>query len=241
MTRSIVLFALLASAAPALAQQGTAAYTVTTQIDVQLPPGMEAYADQIPTSQTVEREVLFTEAATLTRNAPRDPAAEPERRGRRMMMRAPERVVHDDLDTGARTEKTDFLDRSFLITGTAPTFAWRLTGDEATFLGYPCQKATTMRDSVAVEAWFAPGIPASVGPDGYGGLPGLILVLTEDEGKRTFVATRVSLEAPVAFSAPTEGQRVTRDEFDRIVREKIEEMGGPSGRFGGRGITIFRN
>ncbi len=261
MTRLPLLALLLASAtvasaalAPAArAQQGTVTYEVTTTIEITLPPEMQQYADRIPRTQTQTRVLAFTEAATRPTEPTRDAAPDRPRRGERggrpdrpgrggpMMMqmgtRAPS-VSYTDLDAGTRVLQTDFLGRTFLVTSDVPTYAWRLTGEQAEYLGYPCQKATTMRDSVAVEAWFAPGIPASVGPDEYGGLPGLILLVTEDGGRRTFVAQSVALEPPAAFTAPTEGRRVTRAEYDQIVREKTEEMGGSRGLGGATIIQI---
>ena len=93
---------------------------------------------------------------------------------------------------------------------------WRLTAERSTFLGYDCQKAVATQDSTTYEAWFTTQILASVGPEHYGGLPGAILVLTRDEGQKTYVATAVSLEPvdPQMIAPPTQGQRVTQEERD---------------------------
>ncbi len=148
-----------------------------------------------------------------------------------------------DHDAGTSVERRDFLGRTFLIEGEREPLPWRLTDEQAEFLGYPCMKATLQRDSSTVEAWFTPQIPVSAGPEQYGGLPGLILVLSENDGRRTFVATEVSLDGlgEDTIEAPTEGRRVTQEEFDRIVAEKMEEMGGERGGRRGRGRVIIRS
>ena len=152
-----------------------------------------------------------------------------------------EDVLYVDHQAGTSLHKFDFLGRTFLIEDEPDPPAWRLTDEQAEFLGYPCFKAVLQRDSTTVEAWFTPQITVSAGPQRYGGLPGLILVVSEDDGRLTYVATDVSL-APLAsgaITAPTGGRRVTRDEYARIVEEKMRELEMESG--GRRGLIIRRN
>jgi GLPGLI family protein len=118
------------------------------------------------------------------------------------------------------------MSRTFLIQSTQPSFAWKLPGEQSEFLGYTVQKATAMQDSTVIEAWFTPEIPVSTGPGLYGGLPGLILVVSVDGGHETFSATEVSLGdlEEGAMTAPEDGQQVTREEYEAIVAEKLEEL-----------------
>ncbi len=57
-------------------------------------------------------------------------------------------------------------------------------------LGHKAFKAVLQRDN-QVTAWFTPNIPASHGPSGYGGLPGIILHLSTD--KYEFAATEIRI------------------------------------------------
>ena len=233
---------LLFLAAPAFAQadpaplEGTVQYEVTTRLDIQLPDELAHMADQFPSSRTEDKLLLFREGVSLLKDAPEDEEVQDfESGGMRMMFRSnADDALYIDRDTGERIEQRDFLSRTFLIEGEPEALAWRLTDEQAEFLGYPAYKATAMRDTVAVEAWFTPEIPASVGPGPYGGLPGLILVVTEDDARRTFIAREVAL-APLeedALEAPRKGRRVTQEAYDEIVREKLEEM--QRGRGGNR-------
>jgi GLPGLI family protein len=94
---------------------------------------------------------------------------------------------------------------------------------------------------VVVTAWFTPQIPVSNGPGEYSGLPGLILELNVD--RTTILCSKIVMNPKVAESIkPLEkGKEVSREEFNKIVKEKTEEMrenfrgrGGRRGmRFGG--------
>jgi GLPGLI family protein len=93
-----------------------------------------------------------------------------------------------------------------------------------------------MLAEVTITAWYAPEIPVSQGPEGYWGLPGLILEVSD--GRTSILCSKVALniKEKVTIKAPAKGKKVTQAEFDKIVAEKMEEMrqmGGPGGR-GGR-------
>jgi len=107
-----------------------------------------------------------------------------------------------------------------------PAFEWKLTGEQAEFLGYVVHKATAQQDSSTIEAWFTPQIPIPGGPATYGGLPGMILVVSVDESQVQYSATAVSLTtvAEGVIVRPTEGEAVSRERYEEIVAEKLEEL-----------------
>jgi GLPGLI family protein len=159
-----------------------------------------------------------------------------------MMGDQAKKETYSHFDEEVVIEKRDFMGRTFLITGTPAPLAWRLTDERSEFLGYLCQKAIATRDSTTIEAWFTPQIPVPAGPGTYSGLPGLILVVNENDGQRSIVAKELSLEplGEDAIVAPEDGKQVTRAEFDAIVEEKMKEMGAErSGNGGAR--FIIRN
>jgi len=130
-----------------------------------------------------------------------------------------------DLGDGSYVEVREFLGRSFRIPQDRPAFAWKMTGEAATFLGYPVYQAIAKVDSTTIEAWFTPSIPVAAGPAQYGGLPGLILTLAVDSNRVVYTATAVDTTTAVAkIKAPSEGSKVTRAEYDKIVAEKRDEM-----------------
>ena len=80
-----------------------------------------------------------------------------------------------------------------------------------------------MLDSAAVEAWFAPEIPNSAGPGLYGGLPGLILMVTNAATGEVYSAESVELGDYDDHAAPVVGRSISREEYDRRVAWQIED------------------
>ncbi|MEO0557491.1 MAG: GLPGLI family protein [Bacteroidota bacterium] len=249
----VVLAAFLPAAAAA--QQGTVNYTVTSKLEVELPPEFAHMQDQMPSETTAERILLFNEMATLTVSPPSeedsvtDPSEMMESGGQQIVVRVRGTEGDDqtyvNLETGEVIEKREFLGRTFRIQDEATPLAWRLTGEQSEFLGYASQKAVAEQDSTTYEAWFTSEIPVSAGPESYGGLPGLILVLTV--GNRTFEATSVDLNplAEDAIAAPSDGREVTSEEFAEIVEERMRDMETStftteSGATGTRSFRVIR-
>ncbi|WP_281298109.1 GLPGLI family protein [Flavobacterium limnophilum] len=92
---------------------------------------------------------------------------------------------------------------------------------------------------VAVTAWYTPEIPVNQGPEGYWGLPGLILEV--NDGKTVILCSKIVLnpKEKAVIKAVTKGKVVTQKEFDEIMIKKMEEFremnqgrpgnGGPGG------------
>jgi GLPGLI family protein len=134
--------------------------------------------------------------------------------------------VYANNEDGTVAETREFMGRTFLISGTRPAYEWRLPGEQSQFLGYIVQKATAVHDSSVIEAWFTPEIPVSAGPGLFGGLPGMILSVSVDSGRTIYSAADVSLTSvdDAAIEAPEDGDEVSRDEYEQIVVEKLEEL-----------------
>ncbi|WP_298306620.1 GLPGLI family protein [Flavobacterium sp.] len=110
---------------------------------------------------------------------------------------------------------------------------WVLTKESKKIQGYLCYKATTVstvKNSAGtfkrtIIAWYCPMIPASFGPKGYGGLPGLILELQD----RNIIigATKIELKTKDAkIEIPKNGKLVTEEEYKKLITDfakKIED------------------
>lgn len=233
--KPLIAFLFLLLPVAVAAQEGTVLYEQTTKMDFKLPPEMEHMRAQIPSSQTTNKLLFYNEAAALMKNGPKEETDDTEVSGTtfRFRMQAPDNETFTGFEDGQVVRKQDFMGRTFLITDESEPLAWKMTGEQSEFLGHLCLKAVAMRDTVAVEAWFTPEIPVPAGPEGYGGLPGLILVLTEDEGRVSYVAKEITPTVPAGIiQPPSEGRKVTRAEFRAIVEEKMKEMGVSRGRGG---------
>ena len=137
------------------------------------------------------------------------------------------RAAYVDPEAGTVVEARGFLGRNFRVTRERPSLEWQLTSEQAEHLGYMVMKATAQQDSATtVEAWFTPQIPVQGGPESYGGLPGLILVLSVNDGQVQYQATEVALGEleDGLIRPPDEGDEMEQEEFERLVRERLEEM-----------------
>lgn len=85
---------------------------------------------------------------------------------------------------------------------------------------------------VIVTAWYTPQIPVSNGPGEYHGLPGLILEVTAD--RTVMLCTKIVMnpQEKEAIEKPKKGEVVTRDVYNKIMKDKIQEM---QEMYGGRG------
>ncbi|WP_431137126.1 GLPGLI family protein [Psychroserpens mesophilus] len=87
---------------------------------------------------------------------------------------------------------------------------------------------------VIVTAWYTPQIPVSTGPGEYHGLPGLILEVQAD--RTVMLCTKIIMnpQEKEDITRPDKGEVVTREAYNTIMKEKIEEMrqmyGGRRGR-----------
>ena len=251
-TQRLLALLLLGLPVAASAQEGRIRYDHSVQYDFDFPqrPGAggaraqqrpAAGRPQMPTGSASTMVLMFNavESVMLTEppeeeaTAPSDVARRMAGFATRMRMASTSRSDHETLtaayannEDGTFTEILDFMGRTFLIRGETPTYEWRLVAEQSEFLGYMVQKATATQDSTTIEAWFTPEIPVSVGPGPYGGLPGMILVVSVDSGKELYSAIDIDLSGleDGAIVPPEEGDEVSREEYEQIVEEKLEEI-----------------
>ena len=109
-------------------------------------------------------------------------------------------------------------------------------------------KKTNFLDSIEVPkeivitAWYSPEIPVSQGPEGYWGLPGLILEV--NDGRTIILCSKIVLNPKdkVEIKAISKGKVVSQKEYDEAVMKKMEEYRemnqGRGGREGGMQIRF---
>lgn len=216
---------------------GKVTYEQVVQLEIKLDGEAAHMASMLPKERKSEKILWFNQEASLFENSimVKTEDVMMNQGGANVMIRMaePENKVYTDLVNGLQTEQRDFMTRQFLIED-KPTFQWKITGKQKMILDYPCLEATTGEANKMVTAWFTPVIPVSTGPGIYGGLPGLILSIETNEGKNITTAVKVENGETGAgkIMKPDKGRKVTREEFDKIVEEKMKEMGAQHGAGG---------
>ena len=163
-------------------------------------------------------------------------------------------------------EESEFFGKQFLITESGTKPEWVLGAETKKIGNYICYKATLTKEvdpfsfaafgsggrgnnnnddaekkdekpkTMIVTAWYTPQIPVSQGPGEYWGLPGLILEV--NAGTTTVLCTEITMNPneKVTIKKPTKGKKVTREEYNKIIKKKTEEMRDQfRGRGGNRG------
>ena len=108
----------------------------------------------------------------------------------------------------------------------APRVDWRITERQHEHLGYPVTVAVGEAEGQDIEAWFAPDVPVSGGPALYGGLPGMILVLSLNGGLTTYAATEISLDGVEdgLIRRPEVGEATSTERYRAIVAENVRDL-----------------
>jgi len=145
--------------------------------------------------------------------------------------------IHQNLDKAETIEQVEFMTRNFVVKSDLTTPAWKITTKKKKVLDYVCVGAEMQVGEETITAWFTSEIPVAFGPDTYHGLPGLIMGIEKD-GDMLVLASEVVLSEPGNLSVPSNGEKITRADFDKTVKEKIKEWkanggGASSDRRGG--------
>ena len=239
-------FSLMAQEA---ATQGEVSYTETMKININFEGMTEQMKERMPKERKSKQVLYFNEEAS-SYQASKEQAegnVPGQRRGRgmRMMMMGganADNKVYLNFKDNLKIEQKEFMTRVFLIKGETNTGNWKLTTNQKMILDYPCQEATQITEKDTISAWFTPVIPVSAGPSNYVNLPGLVLEVNINNGQRMIVASKVDLK-PIEkglIKKPKKGKKVTKDQFKKIVAEKMKEMGVEGGG-GRRGVFVVRH
>lgn len=239
--KNLIFYLFLFATINCFAQQteGTIYYTESIKLDIELPEGQEHLKAMIPTSSDQTKALYFTPSKSMYKDLDGNDGnteINHESEGTEMQINivsgSSDNKLLKDFDTKEMIDQRDFLGKKFLITGEIAEMDWKITGQQKKILDFVCQEATTSNEEEIITAWFAPQIPLSNGPDAYGQLPGMILEVSMEDGKRTIVATKIEFGtvAEELLVTPKKGKKITREGFQKVQEEKLKEMGGGTSR-----------
>lgn len=175
-------------------------------------------------------------------------------------------ILYKNTKENRYSSQNEIWGKVFLVQDEIEKIDWTLTKETKNIGEYTCYKATYTREApivrggisingdkeldneeeepemetIIVEAWYTPDIPVSNGPGNYQGLPGLILEV--QDGPVSIMCNKITLnpKSPKLIEEPTKGKKVNQEEYEEIVRKKMEEMNSryDSDRKNGNNVEI---
>lgn len=153
-------------------------------------------------------------------------------------------LLYKNTKTKKSIESTDAFGKLFLVADELEAVEWEMTSETKQIGKYTCYKAISKREVTEMvfsdvngeseekeekrmqttTVWYTPEIPVNHGPEGYWGLPGLILEV--NDGRRIMICTKVVLnpKKPISIEIPSKGKKVEGEEYEAIMKEHAEKM-----------------
>lgn len=244
MKKSIAIFILLSCLDLFGQKSGQIDFIEAVKLQIDIPDQDKEMMKKIPQFHTIKKALLFKgqEAIYKERAGNEDLEVTNENDGNeiRMVMKSPESTLYTDLKTRSMVHSQEFFGKHFLITGDLKKYNWKITSEQKTLLDMVCQKAILQDTAQSVVAWFTTQLPVGIGPNGYNGLPGMILSLDIDEGSRIITAEKIIYREllPEEMTKPEKGKPIGVEEFEKVKKEKMKEMGAVNGKGGAMKIMI---
>lgn len=186
----------------------------------------QQFISMVPKFYTTYFDLFFNQTKTLYK--PGREVETPNAFGARMAGPAASNTVYTDLSQSRVTAGKEIFEDKFLVEDSLRKTSWKILEEVRTVAGYSCRKAVTrMFDSVVVVAFYTDAIPVSGGPEGFAGLPGMILEVAIPRLYTTWIATKVELTPPDAanLTAPTKGKKTTTNGLVQTLQASLKDWG----------------
>ncbi len=141
---------------------------------------------------------------------------------------AQENVVYNNFTTQQFTGQKQVFETQYLIQDSLRKINWKLTNDTRKIAGFNCRKATgIMMDSVFVFAFYTDEIMVSGGPEGFNGLPGMILGIAIPRINTTWFATKLELTEVSAkdLAIPVKGKKTNVAMLTKSLETSMKDWG----------------
>lgn len=224
---------------------GKITFEEKVKLQIRLEGDASTFADQLPKERKSEKILTFNNDATLFEDGGsdmQDEMASNHSDGTmnvKIMVGNGENKIYTDLKNKKIIDQRDFMNRMFLVEKPFSGTEWKVTGNQKMILGYNCLEATRQDTSGnKTTAWFTPAISISGGPEGICNLPGMVLEADFNDGSRTYTAKSIDTSEAVKIQKPSDGKKVSEEEYKKIVAEKLKEMGVEQGGEGGNQVRV---
>jgi GLPGLI family protein len=121
--------------------------------------------------------------------------------------------------------KKEFAGKIYDIKSNIDDIKWELTSEKKTIDKYNCLKAIGFEEietrkgivNLKIIAWYTPNIPVPFGPDGYAGLPGLILEL--ERNNIITYASKIEFKDDIKLESLEIENLITKKDFNNIAKK----------------------
>jgi len=136
--------------------------------------------------------------------------------------------IYRDMEAEKRTDIVEMLGKVYIVEDSVRAPKWKIMNKIKEISGYMCMMAVT-EDTVKkqkITAWFADNLPLAVGPDLYGGLPGMILELDINDGIVVTTARKVELKPiteDIDVPKKIKGRRINEAQYNTLVSTHVKD------------------
>lgn len=195
------------------------------QMDKDRKEWIEKFRSKIPKHKVEYFDMYFN-----NQNSVYKPGREAEQQFNMWFSRTPasENVVYTDFNTKKVIAQKQVYEEKFLVKDTMRKIEWKIMDEVRTIANYKCRKALgKMYDSVYVVAFYTDDIPASGGPEMFGGLPGMVLEVAIPRLHTVWIATKVDYAKPdpKEMTPPKKGKEVTQKEMYDVLSTSLDRWG----------------
>ncbi|GAB3936880.1 GLPGLI family protein [Mucilaginibacter myungsuensis] len=143
-------------------------------------------------------------------------------------------TTYTDLTSGLSVTQKKAFEEVFLLKDSTRKINWKITDEKRDIAGYNCRRANAIvMDSIYVVAFYTDDIPVTSGPEGFTGLPGMILGVAMPHDNITWFATKVTdVTIPEnKIVAPAKGKVVDRKSLKKKLDESLDDWGSEGRSF----------
>jgi hypothetical protein len=136
-------------------------------------------------------------------------------------------VLTDFNNEKVKASKTVY-EQKFYVQDSIRKIEWKIADEMRTIANYRCRKAVgKMFDSVYVVAYYTDDIPATVGPEMFAGLPGMILEVAVPRLHTTWIAQTIDIAKPkeTDFALSEKGKKVNNKEMAGMLKDSFKDWG----------------
>ncbi|MFK8102397.1 MAG: GLPGLI family protein, partial [Saprospiraceae bacterium] len=128
-------------------------------------------------------------------------------------------------------KNSNILGRKYLIYDKIPKIKWTITKDQKKVGKFTCTKATTTHFGNKITAWFTDELALNNGPEEYGNLPGMILVL--ETNTKTITAIKIltkKVDPTLEFERPKQGKKISVADYYQELSKVLKKIKRNSGK-----------